>query len=322
MIKTGANQNGIPSFNKDLKSLLELLKEPSFAEKVTELVYPFFVDFLVKRKTSYIIISWNRFTGDLVAFESEEDFYLGMFGADLFSYFGIFSIILNEDDSFIDYLKIEEIIKIGFFRQTVNKDNLKDYIHNTLLIEIKKLSEIYVEILVSDNYNALFEREARGLLTPLDVLSKEKQFEVFWSKMSLFKKVELESFQLLKVPLYQSDVEKVELSFITENLIVNEPVLYAFDSENQKLVIQEPFARYKEQIDDYLIDLLNSPDQTLKQKAALINLIDFIIYHTSNKKLESALNEFTNNTFLKLYLTDKLDEMKEDINSSLFFNLL
>ena len=322
MIKPGVNHEKIPSFNKDLKRLLKLLKEPSFAEKVTELVYPFFVDFLKRRKTNYIVISWNRFTGDLVAVESEEDFYLGMFGADLFSYFGVFSIILNEDTSFIDYLKIEEIIKIGFFRQTVNKDNLKDYIHNTLLIEIKKLSEIYVEILVSDNYNALFEREARGLLTPLDVLSKEKQFEVFWSRMSLFKKVELESFRLPKVPLYQSDVEKVKLSFVTENIIVNEPVLYAFDSENQKLVIQEPFARYKEQIDDYLIDLLNSPDQTLKQKSALINLIDSIIYHTLNKKLKSALDEFTNNTFLKLYLTDKLDEMKEDINSSLFFNLL
>jgi hypothetical protein len=322
MIKTGTNQNAIPSFNKDLKRLLELLKEPSFAEKVTELVYPFFVDFLKKRKTNYIVISWNRFTGDLVSFESEEDFYLGMFGADLFSYFGIFSIILNEDVSLIDYLKIEEIIKIGFFRQTVNKDNLKNFIHNTLLIEIKKLTEIYVEILVSDNYNALFEREARGLLTPLDVLSKEKQFEVFWGKMSLFKKIELESFKPLKVPLYQYDVEKIKLSFITDNIVVNEPILYAFDYENQKLVIQEPFDRYKEQIDDYLIDLLNSADQTLKQKAVLVDLIDSIIYHNSNKKLKSALDEFTNNTFLKLYLTDKLDEMKEDINSSWFFNPL
>ena len=321
MIKSGINKDNTPSFNKDLKRLLELLKEPSFAEKVTELVYPFFVDFLKNRRTNYIVISWNRFTGDLVSFESEEDFYLGMFGADLFSYFGVFSIILNEDTSFIDYLKIEEIIKTGFFRQTVDKDNLKNYIHNTLLIEIQKLTEIYVEILVSDNYNALFEREARGLLTPLDVLSKEKQFEVFWSKMSLFKEVELESFRLPKVSIYY-DVEKVELSFVTENIIVNKPELYAFDFKNSKLVIQEPFDRYKEQIDDYLIELLNSPEQTLKQKGALVNLIDSIIYHTSNQKLKSALDEFAKSTFFKLYLTDKLDEMKEEFSGNWLLNMV
>lgn len=30
MIKTGTNQNGIPSFNKDLKRILKLLKELNF----------------------------------------------------------------------------------------------------------------------------------------------------------------------------------------------------------------------------------------------------------------------------------------------------
>lgn len=322
MIKPGINKDTTPSFNKDFNRLLELLKEPSFAEKVTELVYPFFVDLLEKRRSRYIVISWNRFTGDLVCVESEEGYYLGMFGADLFSHFGIFSIILDDDASFIEFLKRKEIIKIGFFRSTVNRDNLKKYISDVLLMEIQKLSEVYVEILVSDNYNALFEREACGLLTPLDVLSKEKQFELFWSKMSLFQKIKSGLFSIPKVPLYQYDVEKVELSFINKNIVVNEPELYAFDPKNKKLVIQEPFDRYKEQIDDYLIELLNSPEQTLRQKGALVNLIDSIIYYNSNQKLKSALDEFTNNTFLKLYLTDKLDEIKEDLKSSSLINLV
>lgn len=50
MIKPGINKDTTPSFNKDFNRLLELLKEPSFAEKVTELVYPFFVDLLEKKK--------------------------------------------------------------------------------------------------------------------------------------------------------------------------------------------------------------------------------------------------------------------------------
>lgn len=322
MIKPGINKDNTPSFNKDFNRLLELLKEPNFAEKVTELVYPFFVDLLEKRSSRYIVISWNRFTDDLVCVESEEGYYLGMFGADLFSHFGIFSIILDDDASFIEFLKRKEIIKIGFFRSTVNRDNLKKYISDVLLMEIQKLSEVYVEILVSDNYNALFEREACGLLTPLDVLSKEKQFELFWSKMSLFQKIKSGLFSLPKVPLYQHDVEKVEFSFINKNIVVNEPELYAFDPKNKKLVIQEPFDRYKEQIDDYLIELLNSTEQTLRQKGALVNLIDSIIYYNSNQKLKSALDEFTNNTFLKLYLTDKLDEIKEDLKSSSLINLV
>ena len=98
--------------------------------------------------------------------------------------------------------------------------------------------------------------------------------------------------------------------------------MYAFDPKNKKLVIQEPFDRYKEQIDDYLIELLNSPEQTLRQKGALVNLIDSIIYYNSNQKLKSALDEFTNNTFFKLYLTDKLDEIKEDLKSSSLINLV
>jgi len=98
--------------------------------------------------------------------------------------------------------------------------------------------------------------------------------------------------------------------------------LYAFNPKNKKLVIQEPFDRYKEQIDDYLIELLNSTEQTLRQKGALVNLIDSIIYYNSNQKLKSALDEFTNNTFLKLYLTDKLDEIKEDLKSSSLINLV
>ena len=322
MIKPGINKDTTPSFNKDFNRLLELLKEPSFAEKVTELVYPFFVDLLEKRSSRHIVISWNRFTDDLVCVESEEGYYLGMFGADLFSHFGIFSIILDDDASFVEFLKRKEIIKIGFFRSTVNRDNLKKYISDVLLMEIQKLSEVYVEILVSDNYNALFEREACGLLTPLDVLSKEKQFELFWSKMSLFQKIKSGLFSLPKVPLCQYDVEKVEFSFINKNIVVNEPELYAFDPKNKKLVIQEPFDRYKEQIDDYLIELLNSTEQTLRQKGALVNLIDSIIYYNSNQKLKSALDEFTNNTFLKLYLTDKLDEIKEDLKSSSLINLV
>ena len=98
--------------------------------------------------------------------------------------------------------------------------------------------------------------------------------------------------------------------------------MYAFNPKNKKLVIQEPFDRYKEQIDDYLIELLNSTEQTLRQKGALVNLIDSIIYYNSNQKLKSALDEFTNNTFLKLYLTDKLDEIKEDLKSSSLINLV
>lgn len=322
MIKTGTNQNGIPSFNKDLKRLLKLLKDPSFAEKVTELVYPFFVDFLVKRKVSYIVVHWNRFTCDLVCAESEEGYNLGMFGADLFSHFGIFSLILDEDASFFEFLKRKGIIKIGFFRSTVNRDNLKKYISDALLMEIQKLSEVYVEILVSDNYNALFEREACGLLTPLDVISKEKQFELFWSKISLFKKINSESFMIQKVPLYSDEVNKIELLFMNHKIVIPDPLIYAFDTKNGQLVIQEPFDLYKDQIDDYLIELLNSPDQTLKQKAVLVNLIHSIIYHTSNQKLKSALDEFVKTTFFKLYLTDKLDELKEDLSGNWFQNMI
>ena len=323
MIKTGTNQNGIPSFNKDLNRLLELLKEPNFAEKVTELVYPFFVDLLEKRKSRYIVISWNRFTGDLVCSESEEGYDLGMFGADLFSHFGIFSIILDEDASFIEFLKRKEIIKVGFFRRSVNRDNLKKYISDSLLMEIPKLSEVYVEILVSDNYNTIFEREACGLLTPLDVLSKEKQFELFWSKISLFQKIDSESFIIQKVPLYYScKVDKIKLLFMNHEIVIPDPLIYAFDRKERKLVIQEPFDLYKDQIDDYLIELLNSPDQNLKQKAVLVNLIDSIIYYTSNQKLKLAFDEFVKTAFFKLYLTDKLDEIKEDLSGNWFHNMI
>ena len=322
MIKPGINKDNTPSFNKDFNRLLELLKEPSLAEKVTELVYPFFVDLLEKRRSRYIVISWNRFTGDLVCVESEEGYDLEMFGADLFSHFGIFSIILDDDASFIEFLKRNSIIKIGFFRRTVNRDNLKKYISDALLMEIQKLSEVYVEILVSDNYNALFEREACGLLTPLDVLSKEKQFELFWSKISLFQRIESESFMIQKVPLYSYEVDEIKLLFIKHEVVIPEPFIYAFDTKEGKLVIQEPFNLYKDQIDDYLIELLNSPDQNLKQKAVLVNLIDSIIYHTSNQKLKSSLDEFVKTTFFKLYLTDKLDELKEDLSGNWFHNMI
>lgn len=324
MIKPGINKDTTPSFNKDFNRLLELLKEPSFAEKVTELVYPFFVDCFEKRvrRNNYIVVNWNRFTGELVAFESDEGYDLGIFGADLFSHFGIFSIILDQDASFIDFLKRKEILKSRFFRTTVNKDNLKDYIHNALLMEITKLSEVYIEVLVSDNYDALFERVACGLLTPLDLISKEKQFELFWSKISLFKKINSESFIIQKVPLYSDEVDKIELLFMNHEIVIPDPLIYAFDTKDGQLVIQEPFDLYKDQIDDYLIELLNSSEQNLKQKTVLVNRIDSIIYYTSNQKLKLALDEFVKNTFFKLYLTDKLDEMKEEFSGNWFPNVI
>lgn len=53
-----------------------------------------------------------------------------------------------------------------------------------------------------------------------------------------------------------------------------------------------------------------------------MNLIDSIIYHTSNQKLKSALDEFAKSTFFKLYLTDKLDEMKEEFSGNWLLNMV
>lgn len=125
-----------------------------------------------------------------------------------------------------------------------------------------------------------------------------------------------------KVPLYRDEIDKIELLFMNHEIVIPDPLIYAFDTKVGQLVIQEPFDLYKDQIDDYLIELLNSSEQNLKQKAVLVNLIDSIIYHTSNQKLKLALDEFVKNTFFKLYLTDKLDEMKEEFSGNWFPNVI
>ena len=87
-----------------------------------------------------------------------------------------------------------------------------------------------------------------------------------------------------------------------------QPAVFRLD-KNQ-LVSDFPFCLYEEQIIDYLINLLNNPKQSLKEKIKTVDWIDRVVYYSKNEKLDNTLKEFQEERFLKLYFFDKLDELK------------
>lgn len=307
------NNSEIPSFNTDFQKLLELLKDPATSEKVSDLVYPVLEKYLTDRQDFFSVVYWNRFENRFVLLTDESGPFLCPFGHDFLSYFGIYRITSGDQDynSFVGWLKSKKVVKKNFFITKINKEELTLLIKEELINLIPELTNSVFEAKEIDSFVPLRELMFKGLLIPFDFLSPDAQFQYYWKNLDLFKEIQLTQKRFANlgrnetILKFHTPIGEVEC--IQPNL---------FYLDNKQLVSDFPFCLYEEQIVDYLIDFLNNPTQSLKEKMKTVDWVDRIVYYSNNEKLKNKLKEFQETQFLKLYFFDKLDELKNFYSES------
>lgn len=301
------NNSKIPSFNKDFQKLLKLLKDPSTAEKVSDLVYPVLDKYLTDRKDFFSVVYWNRFENRFVLLTDEYGPFLCPFSSDFLSYFGIYRITSCDQNynSFVGWLKSKKIVKKNFFITKINKEELTLSIKEELINLIPELTNSILEAKEVDSFIPLRELMFKDLLIPFDFLSPGAQFQYYWKNLDLFKEIQLTQKRFIN-PARNETLLKFHTP-IGEVECIQPAVLRLHKNQ---LVSDFPFCLYEEQIVDYLIDFLNNPNQSLKEKIKTVDWVDRIVYYSNNEKLQNTLKEFQEKQFLKLYFFDKLDELK------------
>lgn len=308
------NNSKLPSFNKDFQKLLELLKDPKTSEKVSDLIYPVLENYLKDKKNFFSVVYWNRFNNEFVLLTDEFGPFICPFGPDFLSYFGIYRITSGDQNynSFIGWLKSKKIVKKNFFITKIDKEELTLLIKEELNNLIPELTNSIFEAKEIDSFIPLRELMFQDLLIPFDFLSPGAQFQYYWRNRDLFNEIQLNQKRFVN-PVKNETL----LQFHTSIGLVKclQPKLFYFC--NNQLVSDFPFCLYEEQIVDYLIDFLNDPKQSLKEKIKTVDCVDRIVYWSNNnEKLKNTLKEFQEKQFLKLYFFDKLDELKNFYNKN------
>jgi hypothetical protein len=312
MIKTETyqqekNNSKLPSFNKDFQKLLKLLKDPSTSEKVSDLIYPVLESYLRNKRDFFSVVYWDRFENKFVLLTSEFGPFICPFGPDFLSYFGIYRITSGDQNynSFVGWLKSKKIVKKNFFINTIDKEGLTLLIKEELINLIPELTNSILEAKEVDSFIPLRDLILKDLLIPFDFLSPSAQFQYYWKNLDLFKEIQLTQKRFIN-PARNETLLKFHTPMGEVECI--QPAVFSF--HKNQLVSDLPFCLYEEQLIDYLINFLNNPKQSFKEKIKTVDCIYRIVYYSKNEKLDNALKEFQEKQFLKLYFFDKLDELK------------
>lgn len=230
-----------PSFNSDLKRFIELIQNNEFSIKLTKKIFDFYKknNNALENQSIYGFAYWNRFTNEIVI-KMETDLYKVRtnlpFGNDLLSHFTV--IHFNEFD-LKNWLRIMH--------------NSKD---SDPIIEVAKSLKEKMDSQFEDWYKQLFEATSTNsllpleyyysefIVTPIDFLSKESQFENYWLELELFSS-------------QNDDTMYSILTLGTSNIPVSK---FIFDKD---LNLKNPFSYYKDQLIDYVLEKLENTDNLL-----------------------------------------------------------
>ena len=280
-------------FLDDFKRLLELSKGNSLAEASYE--------FLIKRlktsdyyndhKSSFIIVFWNRFTGEF------KDLYNSYQGTqlddmphnsrDLISWFPIYSTNLYNFRSLSGLLKAVEtkMATATVEELELHKDKVISFLKSKIQTKLTRDQKELFSSQSSNDWSFFFNKSNRGELYPIDVYPDDVQFKEFWSNTELFK----DEDRSLISPNFNVKGRSYWTSVY--GLVVD------FDKKSKTVSLQKPY----DKLSDYLIEL------------SIKKLNDSKTSITVQEKLLLFLEQFKGDESIKI--KDKFDVLEENLNS-------
>ena len=186
-MKTFQNKS---KFNQDLSRLLELVKTDDFALAIEEKIKKE-IDLKNKSKKIkklFLVVFWNRYTGDIIVKSSNRDEELDYypFGLDYFSNFSVLFFEHKVLSKFYTISKTKEVLFHPDKKGISLSSTIKDLAIKHLLLVQKEVMKAIQNNNIDDT---LYQLISRGILIPIDFLSVKKLDELYWDNLSFFNKI-------------------------------------------------------------------------------------------------------------------------------------
>ena len=296
-MKTFQNKS---KFNQDLSRLLELVKTDDFALAIEEKIKEE-IDLKNKSKKIkklFLIVFWNRYTGDIIVKSSNRyeglDYY--PFGLD---YFSNFSVLFFEHKVLSKFYSISKTKELEFHsdKKGINlSSKIKDLAIKHLLFVQKEV----LKAIQDDNFNDnLYQLFSRGILTPIDFLSIKKLDELYWDNLSFFNKING----------YHSSNNnmldwRITVAFAQRTIDSN------FDLIDENGVIHETFNNFKDLLIEEILFKLKNPEGFFHIKQKLLEILFSLSKSYPEFNIEEDVKEFQNE-FYQNEVIIKLNELEK-----------
>lgn len=253
------------NFMDDLNSLLELIKENEFSEKITEEFIHFHC---LSGENKLIYVVWNRFTKnfDFRILESKELTHDDCEFNDFISYFTVLKMNskIYKRKQFKDLPKEKE--QLISMKEEIAKILKNEVSKNLLAIQKERLKSFN-----SNDWTYCFNKAKIGYFYPIDIFPREKQLELFWLKSELFNFSRLT--QINDLITLKHDV------FTKKNLILD-----------NEFNLVEPFSKIKNYLIDLASDELNENNIDFSSKSKLMSFLLTEGIDTDNVKAREIID--------------------------------
>lgn len=295
-MKTFQNKS---KFNQDLSRLLELVKTDDFALAIEEKIKKE-IDLKNKSKKIkklFLIVFWNRYTGDIIVKSSNRDEELDYypFGLD---YFSNFSVLFFEHKVLSNFYSTSKTKELEFHpdkKGTSLFSKIKDLAIKHLLLVQKEV----MKAIQNDNIdNTLYQLISRGILIPIDFLSVKKLDELYWDNLSFFNKING----------YHSNNTMLDwrltVSFAQQVIDSN------FDLIDENYLIHKTFDNFKDLLIEAILFKLKNTEGSFYIKQKLLELLYGLSKSYPEFNIEEEVKEFQNE-FYQNEVVIKLNELEK-----------
>lgn len=295
-MKTFQNKS---KFNQDLSRLLELVKTDDFALAIEEKIKK---EIVLKNKSKkikrlFLIVFWNRYTGDIIVKSSNRDEELDYypFGLDYFSNFSVLFFEHGMLSKFYSISKTKEVLFHPDKKGTSLSSRIKDLAIKHLLLVQKEV----MKAIQNDNIDdTLYQLISRGILIPIDFLSVKKLDELYWDNLSFFNKING----------YHSNNTMLDwrltVSFAQQVIDSN------FDLIDENYLIHKTFDNFKDLLIEEILFKLKNPEVSFYIKQKLLELLFGLSKSYPEFNIEEEVKEFQNE-FYQNEVVIKLNELEK-----------
>lgn len=295
-MKTFQNKS---KFNQDLSRLLELVKKDDFALAIEEKIKKE-IDLKNKSKKIkklFLIVFWNRYTGDIIVKSSNRDEELDYypFGLDYFSNFSVLFFEHKVLSKFYTISKTKEVLFHPDKKGISLSSRIKDLAIKHLLLVQKEV----MKAIQNDNIDdTLYQLISRGILIPIDFLSVKKLDELYWDNLSFFNKING----------YHSNNTMLDwrltVSFAQQVIDSN------FDLIDENYLIHKTFDNFKDLLIEEILFKLKNPEESFYIKQKLLEILFGLSKSYPEFNIEEEVKEIQNE-FYQNEVVIKLNELEK-----------
>ena len=305
-MKTFQNKS---KFNQDLSRLLELVKTDDFALAIEEKIKKE-IDLKNKSKKIkklFLIVFWNRYTGDIIVKSSNRDEELDYypFGLDYFSNFSVLFFEHKVLSKFYTISKTKEVL----FHQDKKGISLSSRIKDLAIKHLLLVQKEVMKAIQNDNIDdTLYQLISRGILIPIDFLSVKKLDELYWDNLSFFNKING----------YHSNNTMLDWRLTVS--FAQQVIDSSFDLIDENYLIHKTFDNFKDLLIEEILFKLKNPEDSFYIKQKLLEILFGLSKsypEKMNERIKSDLLDFFNRnkkisfTYYKILAPSVYEFLKE-----------